>query len=185
MFSGSFFIFLFLLIYSFSHFYNNKDRNYTDITSETSYTNYETRKLVALTYKQQESKIQTLYNAMTVSKMYLKYRLSFWYWGEDWWFESWSWRNDEQFDCINLYLSISSIDCWCANNQPRIFVLNLLYFNVRVAARLFNFWTFRLGADSRWALIRDWALTKFSIFSAAQFQPVYFSWTKQKKRTLL
>ena len=31
---------------------------------------------------------------------------------------------------------------------------------------LLNFWTLRVGAFSRWALIRGWALIKFSPFSA-------------------
>ena len=34
--------------------------------------------------------------------------------------------------------------------------------------RLLNFWTLRLGAYSRWALRRDWALIKFSPFSARE-----------------
>ena len=34
--------------------------------------------------------------------------------------------------------------------------------------RLLNFWTLRVGAYSRWALIRGWALIKFSLFSASE-----------------
>ena len=33
--------------------------------------------------------------------------------------------------------------------------------------RLLNFWTFRVGAYSRWVLIRGWALIKFAPFSAS------------------
>ena len=34
--------------------------------------------------------------------------------------------------------------------------------------RLLNFWTLRMGAYSRCALIRGWALIKFSLFSASE-----------------
>ena len=34
--------------------------------------------------------------------------------------------------------------------------------------RLLNFWTLRVGAYSRWGLIRGWALIKFSPFSASE-----------------
>ena len=42
--------------------------------------------------------------------------------------------------------------------------------------RLLNFWTFRVGAYLRWALIQGWALIKFSPFSASV---VYLFATKQ------
>ena len=34
--------------------------------------------------------------------------------------------------------------------------------------RLLNFWTLRVGAYSRWALIQGWVLIKFSPFSASE-----------------
>ena len=42
--------------------------------------------------------------------------------------------------------------------------------------RLLTFWTLRVGAYSRWALVRCWALIKFSPFQQVKY--VYFA-TKQ------
>ena len=39
---------------------------------------------------------------------------------------------------------------------------------VKRPGRLLNFWTFRVGAYSRWAFIRGWAHTKFSPFSVSK-----------------
>ena len=47
----------------------------------------------------------------------------------------------------------------------------------RLITVLLNFWSLRVDAYSRWALIRGWALIKFSPFSASVV--VYFS-TKQQ-----
>ena len=41
-------------------------------------------------------------------------------------------------------------------------------YSVNRPGRLLNFWTLRVGAYSRWALIRGWALNKFSLFSASE-----------------
>ena len=41
-------------------------------------------------------------------------------------------------------------------------------YSIQRPGRLFNFWTFRVGAYSRWALIRDWALIAFSRFSVSK-----------------
>ena len=38
-------------------------------------------------------------------------------------------------------------------------------YSINRPGRLLNFWTLRVGAYSRWALIRGWALIKFSPFS--------------------
>ena len=56
-----------------------------------------------------------------------------------------------------------------ANKAYRIYSINR-------PGRLLNFWTLRVGAYSRWAFIRGWALIKFSPFSARVV--VYFT-TKQ------
>ena len=40
-------------------------------------------------------------------------------------------------------------------------------YSINRPGRLLNFWTLRVGAYSRWALIRGWALIKFSPFSAS------------------
>ena len=55
----------------------------------------------------------------------------------------------------------------------------LLYYriySINRPGRLLNFLTLRVGAYSRWAFIRGWALIKFSPFSASEV--VYFA-TKQ------
>ena len=39
-------------------------------------------------------------------------------------------------------------------------------YSINRLGRLLNFCTLRVGANSRWALIRGWALIKFSTFSA-------------------
>ena len=49
-------------------------------------------------------------------------------------------------------------------------------FSINRPGHLLNFWTLRVGAYSRWAFIRGWALIKFSPFSASVV--VYFA-TKQ------
>ena len=51
---------------------------------------------------------------------------------------------------------------WCITSQYRIYSIN------RPGLLLINFWTLRVGAYSRWALIRGWALIKFSLFSASE-----------------
>ena len=40
-------------------------------------------------------------------------------------------------------------------------------YSINRPGRLLNFWTLRVGAYSRWALIWGWALIKFSAFSAS------------------
>ena len=49
-------------------------------------------------------------------------------------------------------------------------------YSINRPGRLLNFWTLRVGAYSRWAFIRGWALIKFSPFSVSVV--VYFT-TKQ------
>jgi len=36
--------------------------------------------------------------------------------------------------------------------------------SIKRPGRLLNFWTLKVGAYSRWALIRGWAIIKFSPF---------------------
>ena len=47
-------------------------------------------------------------------------------------------------------------------------VITVLFYSINRPGRLSNFWTLRVGAYSRWALIRGWALIKFSPFSASE-----------------
>ena len=49
-------------------------------------------------------------------------------------------------------------------------------YSINRPGRLLNFWILRVGAYSRWAFIRGWALIKFSPFSTSVV--VYFT-TKQ------
>ena len=49
-------------------------------------------------------------------------------------------------------------------------------YSINRPERLLNFWTLRVGAYSRWALIRGWALIKFSPFSGSVV--VYFAKSK-------
>ena len=42
---------------------------------------------------------------------------------------------------------------------PRLF--NYRIYSIKRPGRLLNFWTLRVGAYSRWTLIRGWALIKF------------------------
>ena len=49
-------------------------------------------------------------------------------------------------------------------------------YSINRPGRLLNFWTLRVGAYSRWVLIRGWALIKFSTLQQVQY--VYFA-TKQ------
>ena len=44
---------------------------------------------------------------------------------------------------------------------------NYRIYSINRPGRLLNFWTLRVGAYSRWALVRGWALIKFSPFSAS------------------
>ena len=41
-------------------------------------------------------------------------------------------------------------------------------YSINRPGRLLNFWTLRVGAYSKWALIRGWALIKLSPFSASE-----------------
>ena len=43
-------------------------------------------------------------------------------------------------------------------------LLTYRIYSINRPGRLLNFWTLRVGAYSRWALIRGWALIKFSQF---------------------
>ena len=46
-------------------------------------------------------------------------------------------------------------------------------YSISRPGRLLNFWTFRVGAYSRWALLRGSALIKFSPFSASVLQCLF------------
>ena len=57
------------------------------------------------------------------------------------------------------------------NLQPAILRKNIYkyrIYSINRPRRLLNFWTLRVGAYSMWALIRGWALIKFSLFSASE-----------------
>ena len=94
--------------------------------------------------------------------------------------------------CLDLMCSIFSPESWyllCVTRShmkrlrfsvyyrfvysfSRSFQLSFFFFIYRIYSinrpgRLLNFWTLIVGAYSRWALIRGWALIKFSPFSAS------------------
>ena len=52
-------------------------------------------------------------------------------------------------------------------NIRAMLVANYRIYSINRPGRLLNFWTLRVGAYSRWALIRGWALIKFSSFSTS------------------
>ena len=55
-----------------------------------------------------------------------------------------------------------------ANNLYFLVIgVNYRIYSINRPGHLLNFWTLRVGAYSRWALIRGWALIKFSPFSAS------------------
>ena len=58
---------------------------------------------------------------------------------------------------------------WSGQVQCTITINSRIYliYSINRPERLLNFWTLRVGAYSRWALIRGWALIKFSPFSAS------------------
>ena len=59
-----------------------------------------------------------------------------------------------------LFYWLSHNHCKLAGGKYRIYSINC-------RGRLLHFWTLRVGTYSRWALIRGWALIKFSPFSAS------------------
>ena len=63
------------------------------------------------------------------------------------------------------------------------FPINCQYriYSINRPGRLLNFWTLRVGAYSRWALIRGWALIKFSPFSASEVCLFCNKTTKSKR----
>ena len=59
----------------------------------------------------------------------------------------------------------SCYDLWLSNFNVRMKCMYRIYsINHPGHGRLLNFWTLRVGAYSRWALIRGWVLIKFSQF---------------------
>ena len=61
-----------------------------------------------------------------------------------------------RYACLKGHLKI---------NQQRTF---FRIYSINRPGRLLNFWTLRVGAYSRWAFIRGWALIKFSPFSESE-----------------
>ena len=47
-------------------------------------------------------------------------------------------------------------------------IITYRIYSINRPGNLLNFWTLRVGAYSRWALIRGWELIKFSPFSASE-----------------
>ena len=68
---------------------------------------------------------------------------------------------------LSLLVILLSIKIFKGHLLPiLLFSTSQMYriYSIKRPGRLFNFWTFRVGAYSRWALNRSWALFKFSPF---------------------
>ena len=62
-----------------------------------------------------------------------------------------------EFDTYLLYRYLSS-----KTESVEIYILTVYrIYSINRPGRLLNFWTLRVGAYSRWALIRGWALINF------------------------
>ena len=73
----------------------------------------------------------------------------------------------EQFLCLLTW----DFKCHTVPSAPLSFqtlIPAYRIYSINRPGRLLNFWTLRVGAYSRWALIRGWALIKFSPFSASE-----------------
>ena len=67
----------------------------------------------------------------------------------------------------NRELTLKDLKCTLQSQLCSTMHCRLAYriYSIKRPGRLFKFWTFQVGAYSRWALIRSWALIKFSPFS--------------------
>ena len=64
---------------------------------------------------------------------------------------------------------------------------NYRIYSINRPGRLLNFWTLRVGAYSRWALIRGWALIRINtvteVLRSSQLQQICIGDRKKKKMT--
>ena len=67
---------------------------------------------------------------------------------------------------VNVSLSWQRFNLGINHVQVKLDLEYRIY-SINRPGRLLNFWTLRVGAHSRWALIRGWALIKFSPFAAS------------------
>ena len=77
------------------------------------------------------------------------------------------------FQIINWgYAVLTPVNTWInvsfCPQASRVKLVSTVFIRLTAPGRLLNIWALRVGAYSRWALIRDWALIKFSPFSASE-----------------
>ena len=72
--------------------------------------------------------------------------------------------------CLDLRIKTSCLWTRFQRGYVALFAVFLKYriYSINRPGRILNFWTLRVGAYSRWALIRGWALIKISPFSASK-----------------
>ena len=72
--------------------------------------------------------------------------------------------------CLDLRIKTSCLWTRFQRGYVALFAVFLKYriYSINRPGRILNFWTLRVGAYSRWALIRGWALIKISPFSASE-----------------
>ena len=69
---------------------------------------------------------------------------------------------------IKLIHEILALESECYQQTHLGCCFKYRIYSINRPGRLLNFWTLRVGAYSRWVLIRGWALIKFSPFSASE-----------------
>ena len=72
---------------------------------------------------------------------------------------------------VGLVLNMPFSEALCSNELTKTTLevqFRYRIYSINCPGRLLNFWTLAMGAYSRWALIRGWALIKFSPFSAKE-----------------
>ena len=77
---------------------------------------------------------------------------------------------------LSVYFGLFAISLLSADCETGKKMHGYRIYSINRPGRLLNFCTLRVGAYSRWALIRGWALIKFSTLQQVQY--VYFA-TKQ------
>ena len=69
---------------------------------------------------------------------------------------------------LNAFKANLVICQWTHTKQKNCAYFIYRIYSINRPGRLINFWTLIVGAYSRWALLRGWALIKFSLFSASE-----------------
>ena len=75
-----------------------------------------------------------------------------------------SYSYSENLNIYDLHMLTVLNEMLLSEPKPLIYRI----YSINRPGRLLNFWTLRVGAYSRWALIRGWAFIKFSPFSESE-----------------